>query len=89
MVYSRLSPNAVWFFGTGLGLLLLGVLNWAHVGGEPCRMPIAPVVRSANVVFLVFGFAAVAAVNEPQGWVIVAGLVGQALAGWVTLSPVD
>lgn len=85
MMYARLSPNAVWFFGTGLGLLLLGVLNWTHVGVEPCDMPTAPVIRWANLVFLAFGLAAVAAVNEPQAWVVVAGLAGQAIAGWFTL----
>lgn len=85
MMDSRLSPNAIWFLGTGLGLLLLGVLNWTHVGVEPCGMPAAPVIRWANVVVLVFSFGAVVAVNEPQAWVIVAGLMGQAIAGWFTL----
>ena len=85
LMYSRLSPNAVWFLGTGLGLLLLGILNWAHVGVEPCDMPTAPIIRWANVLFLVFAFAAVAAVNEPQAWVVVAGLMGQTVAGWFTL----
>ena len=85
LMYSRLSPNAVWFFGTGLGLLLLGVLNWTHVGVEPCEKPSAPVIRWANLGFLVFSFGAVAAVNEPQAWVVVAGLAGQAIAGWFTL----
>lgn len=89
MMYSRLSPGAVWFLGSGLGLLLLGVFNWAHVGVEPCRMPTAPVVRWANVVFLVFSFAVVAAVNQPQAFVVVAGLAGQVLASWTTLRPVD
>ena len=85
LVYSRLSPNAIWFPGTGLGLLLLGILNWAHVGVEPCDMPTAPVIRWANVFFLVFSFGAVAAVNEPQAWVVVASLLGQTVVGWFTL----
>ena len=89
MMYSRLSPGAVWFFGSGLGLLLLGVLNWTHVGVEPCSMPTAPVVRWANVVFLLFGFAVVAAVHQPQALVVVAGLAGQVLASWTTLRPAD
>lgn len=85
LMYSRLSPSAIWFLGTGLGLLLLGVLNWTHLGVEPCDVKTAPVVRWSNVVFLVFSFGAVAAVNEPQAWVVVAGLMGQAIAGWFTL----
>ncbi|MBK5255377.1 MAG: hypothetical protein JJE39_05040 [Vicinamibacteria bacterium] len=89
MMYSRLSPDAVWFLGTGLGLLLLGVLNWTHISVEPCRMATAPVIRWANVIFLVFSFAAVAAVNEPQAWVVVIGLAGQMLAGWTTLRAVE
>ena len=45
------SSDAVWFMGTGLGLVLLAVLNWAHVGVEPCDMPTAAVVRWANFAF--------------------------------------
>ena len=71
MNYSRWSPGAVWFLGTGLGLLLLGAINWTHVGMEPCERPTAPIIRWANVVFLLFGFGAVAAVDEPQAWVVV------------------
>jgi hypothetical protein len=83
--YARLSPDSVWFLGTGLGLILLGVMNWAHVGLEPCRMATAPVVRWANVVFLLFGLTAAIAINAPQGWVVVVGLAGQMIASWTTL----
>ena len=85
LVYSRLSPNAVWFLGAGLGLLLLGVLNWAHIGVEPCRMNTAPVIRWANVVFLAFSLVVLGAVREPQAWAVFVGVLGQAVAGWFTL----
>jgi hypothetical protein len=83
--FGRWSPGAVWFLGTGLGLLLLGVMNIAHVGCEPCRMPTAPPVRWANWIAVLFGFGAVAAVPEPQALVIACALSLQAVAGQWTL----
>jgi hypothetical protein len=84
-LYSSWSPDAVWFLGTGLGLLLLAVLNWTHIGSEPCERPSAWVVRWANAGFAVFGLAAVAAVPVPQAYAIALGLVGQVVAGRWTL----
>ncbi|MGI8617725.1 MAG: hypothetical protein ACR2L6_01380 [Gemmatimonadaceae bacterium] len=83
--YDGWSPAAVWFSGTGLGLLLLAVINWAHVGVEPCILPTAPVVRAANWVFTVFGVAALMAVPEPQAGVLVLALLLQAVAARTTL----
>lgn len=79
------SPDAVWFLGTGLGLLLIGALNWAHVGVEPCRQPTARFVRWANWVFVAFGIGAVIAVPAPQAFVILAALVTQAISAHWTL----
>ena len=79
------SSDAVWFIGTGLGLLLLAVLNWAHVGVEPCDMPTAPVVRWANFAFAMFGVAALVALPVPQAFVIAPALVVQAMASLRTL----
>src|SRR5690606_9363567 len=39
VLYDSWSPDALWFLGAGLGLLLVGVLNLTHIGVEPCRMP--------------------------------------------------
>jgi uncharacterized membrane protein YuzA (DUF378 family) len=89
MVYDQWSPDAVWFLGTGLGLLLLAAVNWSHVGLEPCNLPTALVVRWANLVFALLGVAAVIAVPEPQAFVILATLLIQAAAGFVTLRPVS
>lgn len=83
--YDNWSPNAVWFLGTGLGLLLLAVVNLAHVGVEPCRMPTTPLVRAANWVFVVFGFGALVAVAQPQAAVIVLALLVQAVSAHKTL----
>jgi hypothetical protein len=90
VLYRGWPPDAVWFLGTGLGLLLLGVSNVTHVGIEPCRQPTARLVRSANWVFLLFGIGAVLAVPEPQAYLVLAGLAGQAMAGLQTLpGPAD
>lgn len=84
-LYDAWSPNAVWFLGTGLGLLLLAVMNLAHVGLGPCMMPTAPAVRTANWVFVLFGLGALAAVPEPQAALIVAALFVQAVSSHRTL----
>jgi hypothetical protein len=80
------SPEAVWFLGTGLGLLLLALMNLAHVGLGPCPQPTAVAVRYVNWCFVAFGVAAVVAVPEPQAYLVLAALVGQALAGTRTLT---
>ena len=79
-------PEAVWFLGTGLGLLLLALMNLAHVGLGPCPQPTAVAVRYVNWFFVAFGVAAVVAVPEPQAYVVLAALLGQALAGTRTLT---
>jgi hypothetical protein len=84
-LYRAWSPDAVWFMGAGLGLLLLGLLNWTHVGMEPCQQPTAHFVRWANWSFAVFGIAALVAVPMPQAYVIVAALTAQAIAAHQTL----
>ena len=83
--YDRWTANAVWFLGTGLGLLLLAVLNLTHIGVEPCRHLSARLVRIANPVFALFGVGAVIAVPEPQAFAVLLGLTAQAIAGQWTL----
>ena len=86
-LYDEWSPDAVWFLGTGLGLLFLAISNWAHVGIEPCDLPTAPVVRWGNFLFVLLGAGAVVAVPEPQAYIIFAALLVQAVAGTQTLRP--
>lgn len=86
MIYQEWNADAVWFFGTGVGLLTIAIMNIAHVGLEPCSLPTAPVVRWLNWVFVGLGLAALSAIREPQALVIVAGLLGQAIASLATLS---
>ena len=86
MIYGEWSPDAVWFLGTGIGLLAIVVMNIAHVGLEPCRLPTAPAVRWLNWLFVGLGLAALYAVPEPQAFVIVGALLGQAIASLATLS---
>jgi hypothetical protein len=83
--YDAWTPSAVWFAGTGLGLLALAVFNWAHVGLETCRLPTAPAVRGVNVVYALFGIAAVVAVPQAHAFLLLGALVTQALASWFTL----
>ena len=52
---SVLSADGLGFAGTGPAMLLLAVINFAHIGLGPCTMPTAPVVLGANVVFALFG----------------------------------
>jgi hypothetical protein len=87
MIYDTWSPDALWFLLSGLGLLVLAVMNWAHVGLGPCELPTAPAVRWANVVYVVAGLAALAAVPQPHVFVLVAALITQAAASFSTLRP--
>lgn len=79
------SPDAVWFLGAGLGVLVVGLLNVVHIGSSPCRMPSVRLVRVVNVVFFAFGVATLAAVPEPPAVVLVVALGAQLLAGRVTI----
>jgi hypothetical protein len=91
VIYDRWGPDALWFLGSGMALLLSAAMNLAHVGfgaHEPCRQPTAPVLRWANWVLFAFGVAALAAISEPQAVVIVLGLGGQAVASAWTLKNV-
>ena len=84
-IYDITTPDALWFFGTGLGLLLLALMNWSHVGLGPCNQPTAPVVRYANVMYAVFAVASVFVIREPQAYVLTVALLLQAIASFATL----
>lgn len=83
--YGEWGPDAVWFLGTGLGLLLVAALNLTHIGIEPCRSPTAKLVRWANWLFVAFGIAATTAVPEPQALVMLGALSIQAVVAHWTL----
>jgi hypothetical protein len=84
-IYDIATTDALWFFGTGLGILLLAVVNWSHVGLGPCNQPTAPAVRYANVAYAAYAVAAVFVIREPQAYVLTIALVLQAVAGFATL----
>jgi hypothetical protein len=85
VMFDEWSPDAVWFLGTGVGLLSIAVMNLAHVGLEPCRIPTAPAIRWLDWIFVALGLAALYAIREPQALAIVLGLAGQAIASARTL----
>ena len=64
--YGELSPDAVWFAGTGLAMAFLGCLNLALAASS------APAVRTlcriANVIGLGYGALAAVAVPEAQAY---------------------
>ena len=77
--YQTWSTDAVWFLGTGLGLLLLALLNLSHIGVEACRQPTTRLVRAANWAFALFGLAAILAVPELQAYAVALALGTQAV----------
>lgn len=83
--YGSWSSDSLWFLGTGLGLLLLAVLNLSHIGIEPCRERGTRLVRISNWAYAVFGLAAVTAVPEPQAYLALAALSVQAIVSHWTL----
>ena len=84
-LYRSWTSDAVWFAGTGLGLFVLAGINLAYIGVEPCRQPTTKAIRIANYVMAAFGVAAFIAVPEPQAGVVLAALLGQAVAAPRTL----
>jgi hypothetical protein len=86
VVSGHWGPGAVWFAGTGLGLLLLGALNIA-ARRDSAAVGTRRACAIANLVALAYVAAAVFAVPEPQAFVVLAALAGQALAGLKVLSP--
>lgn len=84
-IYREWSPDAAWFVGTGIGLLLLAALNLAHIGLEPCRQPTARFVRAVNWLYALFGLTTLLAVPEPQAVALAFLLVVQSLVASRTL----
>ena len=84
-IYRSWTPEAVWFAGTGLGLFVLAGINLAYIGVAPCRQPTTKAIRIANYLMAAFGVAAVIAIPEAQAGVVLAALLGQAVAGPRTL----
>jgi len=84
-LYRHWTADAVWFFGAGLGVLLVGILNLIHIGVEPCDRPTAKFVKITNWGYAAFGLATLAAVPEPQAYVLVAALLVQTVAAHRTL----
>jgi hypothetical protein len=84
-IFGAWSPEAVWFVGTGLGLLLIAGVNLAHIGIEPCYQATARFVRAANWAYGLFALTTLAAVPEPQALVLAFLLIVQASVASVTL----
>ena len=84
-MYGSWTPDAVWFLGTGMGLLPLAALNYSHIGIQPCQMPTTRLVRIANWIYVAFGVSAVWAVPEPQAFAVLACLGTQEVASRWTL----
>ena len=84
-IYRSWSAEAVWFLGTGVALISIAVINWAHIGEEPCALPTARAVRWLNWLYVGLAVVAVIAVTEPQAYVLGAALATQAIASHATL----
>jgi hypothetical protein len=87
--YDAWTARALWFVGAGLGVLVVGAMNLAHIGLGPCRMPTVRLVRIINGTYAVFGVAALIAVPEPQAVVLAVALGAQVVAGRATLPGPD
>lgn len=78
--YDHLSPEAVWFAGTGMALLLLAALNWATLAGPPPRPGIRRLVVGLDLLMVAHAVLAVRAVAEPPAYLVLATSVGLALS---------
>ena len=84
-IYREWNPDAVWFVGTGIGLLVLAALNLAHIGIEPCHMPTARFVRVVNWLYAIFALVTLLAVPEPQAVALAFLMIVQSIVASRTL----
>ena len=88
-LYRHWAPDAVWFVGTGLGLLFIGLLNLAQLQAGPAWDHTARITRWTNYAFAIFGIAAVVAVPKAEAVALLSGLILEALAShWTLPGPV-
>lgn len=76
IAYSSLSARAVWFAGTGLGMVLLAVVNitaWRTAYRDPF---VRYSTIAANLAMSILGLFAVTAVPEPQAFAVLASFSG-------------
>lgn len=78
MFYPAFSADALWFAGTGLALLFLGLLNWVAIRAN--LLWIYRFVIPANVIGGAFLTAVVAALPEIQAFLAVIAVWLMALA---------
>ncbi len=76
-IYASLSVPAMWFAGTGLMGVFLGLLNIAYIrDGSPDGMKTVMVIAS-NVVALAFFLLGALLLGEVQAWIAVTLCTGQ------------
>jgi hypothetical protein len=86
VAYKAFSLAAVWFFGTGLALLFLGMLNLLRIRHGRIAW-LRPFAASANLLTLGLAVAVAATMDlqrNPQGLVLLLALAGES---WFTLRP--
>jgi len=84
VTYRQLSPEAVWFAGTGVAQVLFAALNWATLAGPPLRPRVRRMVLALDVLMVAFGVVVVRAVPEPQAYVLLATFIGIGFSGVFT-----
>ena len=84
VTYRQLSPEAVWFVGTGIALLVFPALNWATFAGPSPRLPVRRLVLTLDALMVAFGVVVVRAVPAPQAYALLASFIGIGLSGVFT-----
>lgn len=80
VAFDHLSQRALYFAGTGLGVVVLALFNlavWRTSGTDRLARRLA---HGANAVMAIFGFLAIRAVPEPQAYVGLVALVGLSIS---------
>ena len=84
VTYRQLSPEAVWFAGTGMALVLFAAPNWATLAVPTPRLHVRRMVLALDVLMVAFGVVVVRAVPEPQAYVLLATFIGIGFSGLFT-----
>lgn len=78
-LYRAPTPEAIWFVGTGVGLVLLGAVNQVARREAP-RTPVRRLALTANWAPAAFGVLVIIAVPRPQAVPVVGSAVGAGVA---------
>src|SRR5690242_2572177 len=82
--FREFTPNALWFAGTGIALLVFPAMNWATFAGPPPPPSVRRLVLALDALMVVFGVVVARAVPAPQSYALLATYIAIGFSGAIT-----